>query len=1113
LTVTENGVLNIPASTLLANDTDPAGLPFSLSSVSGPVNGTVSDNSQTQTVTFTPNAGYAGAASFNYTITDSSGATGTGQVSLNVIYPISAQSLFGTNDTPSMTDSGDSNSTEVGIKFTASVNGAISGIRFYKGVGNTGTHVAHLWSSTGTLLATATFVGETASGWQQVNFSTPVFVTAGTTYVASYHTNGDYSASQNYFTGGLTNDELSAPAAGNGLYSYGSSAVFPTSTYKSTNYWVDVVFDGSNRPIANADGGFVVNKNGSISIAASALLANDSDTGSFAISLTGVSNPVNGTVSYNPNTQQVTFAPTAGYTGNASFTYTIGDTNGGTASAAVSLFVNDPSAETLFSLSSTPSVVTVNDSIPVEVGVKFTADAGGLITGLRFYKGPGNTGPHIADLWSSTGILLATANFTNESPSGWQQANFSTPVAVSAGTTYVASYHTNGNYSADSNYFANPVVSGDLTAPASSNGVYAYGATDTFPTSTHGASNYWVDVVYTRTAQSPVAVNDSGFVVGENGSITIAASALLANDTDPNGLPLSITGASNPANGTVSYNANTQVVTFVPTAGYTGPASFTYSITDGQSSGSSATVSLTVSPPAPVANNDSGFVVNENGSTTIAVSTLLANDTDPNGLPITFTGVSNPLNGTVSYNSNTQQVTFVPTAGYAGAASFSYSITDADGGVSSATVSLTVNNPSTESLFSPSAAPATVTVNDPNSVELGVKFTADANGLISGLRFYKGPQNTGTHVADLWSSNGTLLATATFTNETAGGWQQVNFATPLAITAGTTYLASYHTSGDYSVTGGYFGTSVVSGDLTAAAAGNGVYAYGANSIFPTNSFNGSNYWVDVVYTKTASPPVANSDSGFVVSENGSTTIAASALLANDTDPNGQTLSITGVSNPSNGTVSYNANTQTVTFTPNANYTGTASFSYSIADTSGGTASATASLLVNDPATSSLFNPTTAPSIVTVNDPSSVELGVKFQATQNGQITGLLFYKGPQNTGPHVADLWSSTGTPLASATFTNETPSGWQQVNFTTPVAVTAGTTYVASYHTNSGDYSADPNLFATALTNGPLTAPSSSSSGGNGVYAYGSSSLFPTNSFNSTSYGVDVLFKPQLAA
>jgi hypothetical protein len=301
----------------------------------------------------------------------------------------------------------------------------------------------------------------------------------------------------------------------------------------------------------------------------------------------------------------------------------------------------------------------------------------------------------------------------------------------------------------------------------------------------------------------------------------------------------------------------------------------------------------------------------------------------------------------------------------------------------------------------------------------------------------------------------------------------------------------------------------VSGDLTAPAGGNGVYAYGSNSVFPTSTYAASNYWVDVVYTN---PPVANNDSGFVVNENGSITIAASALLANDTGPNGQPLSITGVSNPGNGSVSYDANAKSVTFVPTTGYAGTASFTYSVADSAGATASATASLIVNDPSTTSLFDPATAPSIVTENDSNAVELGLKFQASSNGTITGLRFYKGPQNTGTHVADLWSSTGTLLATATFSNETALGWQQVNFTTPVAITAGTTYVASYHT-SGEYSADPNLFATAQTNGPLTAPASSSSGGNGVYAYGSTSLFPTNSFNSTSYGVDVLFKPQLAA
>jgi len=163
-------------------------------------------------------------------------------------------------------------------------------------------------------------------------------------------------------------------------------------------------------------------------------------------------------------------------------------------------------------------------------------------------------------------------------------------------------------------------------------------------------------------------------------------------------------------------------------------------------------------------------------------------------------------------------------------------------------------------------------------------------------------------------------------------------------------------------------------------------------------------------------------------------------------------------------------------------------------------------------TASLFSPSATPSTITENDPNAVDLGVKFQTSVNGTISAIRFYKGPKNTGTHIGDLWTTSGTLLASATFRNETASGWQQVNFSTPVSITAGTTYIASYHTNVGEYSVTDNYFASSLTNGPLTAPSSSSSGGNGVYAYGRSNLFPNNSFNASNYWVDVVFNPQLA-
>src|SRR5262249_39138781 len=125
-------------------------------------------------------------------------------------------------------------------------------IRFYKGAANTGTHVGHLWSGTGTLLATATFSGETASGWEQVNFASPVAIAAGTTYVASYLApNGGYAADAGFFTStGVDSGPLHAlsdsAGGGNGVYLYTTGGGFPTASFNGTNYWVDVVFSPAN---------------------------------------------------------------------------------------------------------------------------------------------------------------------------------------------------------------------------------------------------------------------------------------------------------------------------------------------------------------------------------------------------------------------------------------------------------------------------------------------------------------------------------------------------------------------------------------------------------------------------------------------------------------------------------------------------------------------------------------------------------------------------------------------------------------------------------------------------------------------------------------------------
>src|SRR5262249_2413679 len=162
----------------------------------------------------------------------------------------------------------------------------------------------------------------------------------------------------------------------------------------------------------------------------------------------------------------------------------------------------------------------------------------------------------------------------------------------------------------------------------------------------------------------------------------------------------------------------------------------------------------------------------------------------------------------------------------------------------------------------------------------------------------------------------------------------------------------------------------------------------------------------------------------------------------------------------------------------------------------------------DPNASSLWTNSSQPSQTAKYDRSAIELGVRFQPLVDGFISGVRFYKAAGNNGTHIGDLWSATGQRLATATFQNETGSGWQQVIFSSPVAVKANTTYVVSYYAPRGNYSYPYDYFSpSGLSSGQLRAMSSIQGGG-GVYRYGGSG-FPSQSFRATNYWVDVVFQP----
>ncbi|WP_244224885.1 DUF4082 domain-containing protein [Corallococcus sicarius] len=161
-----------------------------------------------------------------------------------------------------------------------------------------------------------------------------------------------------------------------------------------------------------------------------------------------------------------------------------------------------------------------------------------------------------------------------------------------------------------------------------------------------------------------------------------------------------------------------------------------------------------------------------------------------------------------------------------------------------------------------------------------------------------------------------------------------------------------------------------------------------------------------------------------------------------------------------------------------------------------------------PWSQTLFGDRVPANTVEEADTRAVELGMRFRSNVAGTVQALRFYRGTGNANGYTARLWSSTGTLLAQVVVRDGRIPGWQEAPLPTPVALSANTLYVVSYHTSNGLFARDVSGLASTVTSGNLTAPSSASVGGNGVFAYGSGG-FPASSYKDTNYWVDVRFAP----
>ncbi len=477
-----------------------------------------------------------------------------------------------------------------------------------------------------------------------------------------------------------------------------------------------------------------------------------------------------------------------------------------------------------------------------------------------------------------------------------------------------------------------------------------------------------VTVTVNGVNDAPVAINDS-ISVSEDSTNNIVT--VLSNDSDLDGDSLTVTTVS-AANGTVTINSD-GTLNYRPNANFNGTDTINYTISDGNGGTATATVTVSVGgvSDAPIAVNDTATVNEDSSGNNI---TVLGNDSDPDGDSLTVTTVS-AVNGTVTINPD-GTLNYIPNADFNGTDSINYTISDGNGGTATATVTVTVNGVNDAPIAANSSAVVmagsngnTINVLDNSSDIDGDNLTVTAvsasNGTVTinadgSVNYIPNANFNGTDTITYTISDGnggTVTATVTVTVDAVN-------RPPIAINDGATVTEGSADNnilvlnndsdpdGDtltVSTASSINGTVTINSDGTLNYTPNTDFSGTDTLTYTISDGNGGTataiVTVDVIAVIN-NPPIAVNDS-VAVSEDSSNNIIT--VLSNDSDPDGDTLTVTTAS-AVNGTVTINAEGALI-YTPNTDFSGTDTITYTISDGNGGTATATVTIAVtavNDP---------------------------------------------------------------------------------------------------------------------------------------------------------------------
>ncbi len=623
------------------------------------------------------------------------------------------------------------------------------------------------------------------------------------------------------------------------------------------------------------------------------VLANDGDIDGDALSASIESGPANGMVIANPD-GTFTYTPNTDFNGTDSFAYSISDGHGGTDTATVSV-----------------AVTPVNDA-PTAADDTVTTAQGAPVTIVVL----ANDGDVDGDALSPS-LVSGAANGG---------------VTLNAGGTFT--------YTPDA----------------------GFAGTDSFTYSVSdgkgGSATATVSITVESANAAPVARDDSA-ATDEDTAVTID---VLANDEDADGDPLSASIASGPANGTVIANPD-GTFTYTPNADFNGTDSFTYSLSDGQGGGATATVSVAVAPvnDAPNAVDDTVAAVanmdtsGQGGSTTFDV---LANDSDPDGDPLNASLLGDASHGTVLVNPD-GTFTYTPDTGFTGADSFTYSLSDGKGASDWATVTVSVSEANA------------ITGTEGDDRLDGTDGGDRIFGLGGGDRLYGHDGDdlldggAGNDVLHGGAGDDVLIGGAGAERLYGGAGRDVfryqsledrgdqirDFERGQDVIDISELLASLGYTGSDPVADGYL-MQVYSGrgralqlKIDPDGAGGGAGFETLVTLYGTGSAP-LEIGTDILVASAGGtppandPPVAADDSAATDEDMG----VVIDVLANDSDPDGDSLKASIATGPAHGALIANPD-GTFTYTPEADFNGVDSFTYSVSDGKGGSDTASVTVTV------------------------------------------------------------------------------------------------------------------------------------------------------------------------